>query len=562
MFGFGKGKRPPTDRQSSSAKPATDHADATAGFPRGLPDGDPYKPAATGQWPSADDIAGFLPEWTPGMFLLGRDLHGRYYGHADDRHILTVAGSRAGKGVSLIVPNLLFWPGSVIAIDPKGELASITASRRSGLGSKWSVPLEAGKGKVYALDPFDRVTGEAKQFAQAAFNPMSGLDPFSDGGCDRAYQIADALIIQAEGEGAFWTQSARAMLRALILYVAITELPANAHLLRVRALTLQKPDDRKAMFERMGKINHDIVGRMGNAMQGRGDREIGSIMGACDAQTTFLEGDGMKRVLCGSTFQMEDLKSERITVYLCLPATRLETHGRWLRLVVSMAIEAMEKTGPLERGKPPVLFCLDEFAALGRMESIEKAAGQIASFGVKLWTIIQDISQIKRDYKDGWETFMGNAGLLTFWGNTDVTTSEHIEKRLGDTQLMTAVINETKTWTDTNNRASPLLIMLTGQAGPTGNVAAARGGNQTRSQQVVRAPLMSASEIVRCFARETNKLLVFIPDKPPLALFRCAYFDEKTDGKMFGGLYDHDEVPGQKPPHTNRARREELNAGG
>jgi Type IV secretory system Conjugative DNA transfer len=55
-------------------------------------------------------------EWKPGRFLIGRDSVGWYVGHDDDRHILTVAGSRAGKGVSLIVPNLLHWPGPCIAI--------------------------------------------------------------------------------------------------------------------------------------------------------------------------------------------------------------------------------------------------------------------------------------------------------------------------------------------------------------------------------------------------------------------------------------------------------------
>ena len=79
-----------------------------------------------------------------------------------------------------------------------------------------------------------------------------------------------------------------------------------------------------------------------------------------------------------------------------------------------------------------MLFCLDEFAALGHMEPIEKAAGQIAGFGVKLWPVIQDLTQLQRDYKKAWETFMGNAGLLTFFGNTDLTTLEHISKRLGN----------------------------------------------------------------------------------------------------------------------------------
>ena len=121
-------------------------ADAVvAEFPRGLPGGDRNKPVGTARWISSTDACGLLGEWEPGRFLIGRDSAGRYVGHADDRHILTVAGSRAGKGVSLIVPNLLHWPGSCIAIDPKGELATITASRRSSAGSKSRRPWATGR---------------------------------------------------------------------------------------------------------------------------------------------------------------------------------------------------------------------------------------------------------------------------------------------------------------------------------------------------------------------------------------------------------------------------------
>ena len=90
------------------------------------------------------------------------------------------------------------------------------------------------------------------------------------------------------------------------------------------------------------------------------------------------------------------------------------------------------------------MFCLDEFAVLGHMQPIERAAGQIAGFGVKLWPVIQDLTQLQRDYEKAWETFMGNAGLLTFFGNTDLTTLEHISKRLGETEVIRTVTNETR----------------------------------------------------------------------------------------------------------------------
>jgi len=53
----------------------------------------------------------------------------------DDRHFVTIAGSRSGKGTSAIIPNLCIYPGSVVCLDPKGENASITAARR-GAGAE------------------------------------------------------------------------------------------------------------------------------------------------------------------------------------------------------------------------------------------------------------------------------------------------------------------------------------------------------------------------------------------------------------------------------------------
>ena len=127
-------------------------ADVTDPFPRGLPDGDPRKPMATAQWASSADALRLLGEWKPGRFLIGRDASGRYVGLDDDRHVLTVAGSRAGKGVSLIVPALTFWRGSAICIDPKGELATVTACRRAQTSrSDWAVPM-GGESKVFFLE--------------------------------------------------------------------------------------------------------------------------------------------------------------------------------------------------------------------------------------------------------------------------------------------------------------------------------------------------------------------------------------------------------------------------
>ncbi len=96
-------------------------------FPRGLPGRDERNaPLGTARW-SFD-----APLWKEGDILLGLDAEGRRVGHNDDRHLITVAGSRAGKGRSVIIPNLDVWPGSCAVLDPKGENATKTA-RTSGL---------------------------------------------------------------------------------------------------------------------------------------------------------------------------------------------------------------------------------------------------------------------------------------------------------------------------------------------------------------------------------------------------------------------------------------------
>jgi type IV secretion system protein VirD4 len=510
-------------------------ADVVSDFPRGLPDGDIRKPLGTARWIASHEACGLLGEWKPGRFLIGRDSAGRYVGHDDDRHVLCVAGSRAGKGISLIVPNLLHWPGSCIAIDPKGELATITASRRSSVDSRFSKAMEGG-GKVFVLDPFERVTGPAVDF-RAAFNPLADLDADTDTGLEMAGQIADALVIQQHEAGSHWTQSARSFLRGLILFVCKTDAPVDRHLIRVRELLLQPKTPFNAMLDRMGLID-GVIGRAGHSLNSKPDAEKWSVLSTCDVQTDFLEGGAMARVLKTHDFKLEDLKTSRVTVYLCLPATRLATHGRWLRMMIGLTLEAMERTGPLPKGKPPVLFCLDEFAALGHMESIEKAAGQVASFGVKLWPVIQDLTQLQRDYKQAWETFVGNAGLLTFFGNTDLTTLDHISKRLGVCEVIRTVINKNENWQSSTGGSRPgMLERMQGQGGISITEGTTKSGGWQTHENLMQAPLMQPDEIARLFAREAKNILAFVPSFPPMALNRCAYFGD-DDKAMFGGKFD------------------------
>jgi type IV secretion system protein VirD4 len=322
MLGLGKwlngGGKPPASATAEARQAGNGAAgmpDVVSGFPRGLPDGNPHKPLATALWPSEAETFDTLGLWEPGRFLIGRDSAGRYIGHEDDRHILTVAGSRAGKGISLICPALLLWPHSAICIDPKGELATITASRR-GEGSKWADPMP-GKGEVYVLDPFKRVTGPAENY-RSAFNPLADMEPETDAGLEMAGQIADALVIQQEGAAAHWTMSARTFLLGLVLYIAKVEPPASRNLVTLRHKLLQGADEFELMLDHMIE-QKGVIARAATSLRAKPRDERASVVSTCDTQTAWLEGEAMASVLRGTDFRMEDLKDRRITVICACP---------------------------------------------------------------------------------------------------------------------------------------------------------------------------------------------------------------------------------------------------
>lgn len=430
--------------------------------------------------------------------------NGRGVGSMDNRHILTAAGSRGGKGVSLIVPNLLMYDGSVLAIDPKGELARITARARREKGQK-----------VVVLDPF----GESG-LAAGHFNPLAELDPAGRHVKDDAGQIADALIVANERDP-HWTDSARILIKALILYtltlppemrtlITVWRLLSATHPLVTEMARRSECSGRAALFLLLRSSGDAFDGTIASAGANFGqmaDRELASVFSTALTQLEFLDSKAMEATLVGHDIKLSELKSSKATLYLCLPATRMGTHARWLRVIINLALIAFERT-KVDTGIPG-LVVLDEFAVLGNMKSIETAAGLMAGFGVKLWVVLQDLSQIKRLYRDSWETFIGNAGITTYWANSDKMTLDYVSDKLGQT----SVVIDRKGDTTMNQRL----------AGATGS------RDELRVQK-----LAPPHELESMLERGKRRILVKIAGQSPVILQRIHYYEDAP----FKGLFD------------------------
>lgn len=467
----------------------------------------------------ASEALSYDPE-SPGTKVLIGALGPHLIGIEDDRHILTVAGSRSGKSVGL-VSNLLFYRGSILATDPKGELAELTAPRRAAMGQK-----------IYVLDPFRYASDSVEQY-RASYNPMHVLAIDSPTFLEDAALIAESIVVQAaDQKEPHWDESAKNFIEGVIVHVATAaHYDGRRHMVTVRELLKKalwvpsadgadatgkkkRASSKPLLYDEMMRNAHRLeadaaTADIGSSLMaaaldfyGKGETEVAGVHSTVNRHTKFLDYSAFRKVLQENDFDLEELKRNPagVSIYLCFPATRVEMSRRWMRIFVNQLLDAMER----ERIKPqvPVLACLDEFPALGYMKQLETASGLIASFGVKLWVILQDWSQGKALYGDRWETFAGNAGVMQFFGNNDVTTTEYISRKLGKTQVEVARVGEVAQ--DQRDK-----------------------GLSGRSEVIELHDLLTPDEVTRMFARGDRLMrqLILWAGHHPMMLQRVVHYD-------------------------------------
>ena len=516
-------------------------------------------------------------------------------GFGDDRHLITLAGTRAGKGISCIIPNLLTYEGSVFCIDPKGENAVATHLRR-GTGDK-SVQ---GMGQdVFVLDPFQDV--DIPPGLRASFNPMDFL-PENDVLIYEAGALASSIVMVSERSDPYWSESARSLITTIIIHIMTSDyycasdkqignkLPRNLLTLR-KLLTGGSPhfvkvcqeridEEIRLREERLEELNSDdstsledvklaqeellsayeaeppypfdaflqemmenrvfggVVSRRAKSFKNIPPKERGSILSSACHETDFLDGALIETCLATSTFDVLALREKPTSLFLCLSTRYFDSHARWLRLVLGFTLNRFESAGTVERSHMRTLFLLDEMAVLGHMKSLEKAAGLMAGYGVKLWLILQDLNQLKRHYKDSWETFIGNAGALMAFGLSDNTTTEYLSKSLGKLEIIRELITSTTSRSEgesnqvgnqsprQKSRASDALVPTHLSFGLT---AKGDNKNQTvtvaKSSQLTVSNLMNPDEIKQYFSSDSGNMLVMLQGQRPMRLYRVRYYE-------------------------------------
>jgi len=362
-----------------------------------------------------------------GGLLIGRNPHtGRLLRYDGPAHLITLAPTRAGKGVGTVIPNLLATERSVLVIDPKGENARIAGEARRRFGT------------VHVLDPFE-VSGHPS----ACYNPLDRLTPDSLDLGEDAASLTEALVMDPPGQvtEAHWNEEAKAILGGLIMFCVCHEDRDRRSLATIREYLTLPPEKLRALLELMQDSEEagGLIARAANRFLGKADREAASVLSNAQRHTHFLDSPRIARCLARSDFAFADLRHRITSVFLVLPPNRMDAYSRWLRLLVSQALQDIARDaeasvgaqGASQRLRTPTLFLLDEFAALGRLEAVERAMGLMAGYGLQLWPILQDMSQLKDLYGERAGTFIANAGVQQVFGVNDFETAKWLSQMIG-----------------------------------------------------------------------------------------------------------------------------------
>ena len=384
----------------------------------------------------------------PPLPLAGAAL--RPIGLKPKKHMVTIAGTGSGKSSGAIISNLLIYEGPVLCIDPKGELARVTALPRfERLGQE-----------VHVIDPYGCV---GQGWESACYNVFDDLEAAVEENPDVAVsyasKIAQALVKPMSEKDPYWDQASETFLKGLILYIFVHEPKEKRSLLRLRELlTLgdvegyQEAVDRgdikgkrddydeldvllSKMWEaKDGPYGHVIAGAA-KAVDKMGPNQRGSVLSSADEHTAFLDFPEIRRIGSRSDFLLRDLKTNKMSVYICLPVSAATGKvGRWLRMYTMLFIDMMQRGN--KAPNPPILFIIDEFPSLGNIEGIRSVAPLLRSFGVRFWAVGQDLEQFKNTYPDSWGGFIGNAEAVQFMSVTHAETVEFITARLGSHEVL------------------------------------------------------------------------------------------------------------------------------
>ncbi len=374
----------------------------------------------------------------------------RYLRHNGPEHILCFAPTRSGKGVGLILPTLLSWPGSSLTLDIKGENWALTSGWRKSQGHT-----------VLRFDPSD-ASGSG-----CAFNPLDEIRLTSLEVVQDVQNIA-LMLVDPDGKGLedHWTKAAFAFFAGLILHCCVVVRHREGRMPTLRELTLMMSDPDRTTAElledmiaadhakwfhdfapdadsRVGDACHVFIASSAREMLSKADNEASGVLSSALVNMAVYRNPIIDINTARSDFRIHDLmnRDQPVDLYLVVGPAGMDRVRPLMRLMVDMIIRRVCAEMKFEGGtsvagyKHRLLLMLDEFTSLGKLPIVERAIAFIAGYGGKMYIIVQDTKQLNGVYgKDN--AIMANCHVRIAYASNDPETADLLSRMTGKTTVV------------------------------------------------------------------------------------------------------------------------------
>ena len=342
-----------------------------------------------------------------------------YLQFSGQQHVLMSAPTRSGKGVGVVIPNLLSWPDSVVILDIKQENWNITSGFRQAHGQQCF---------LLNLAPRD--------YQSHRWNPLHYISTDPSFRINDIQKIGQMLFPNIDSESPIWQASARSLWLGLVLYLIETPpLPVTmGEVLR----QLNKGDSEliEIINQRM-QSQQPLSSTCHSALKEyleTPERTRGSIKKSFSSALELFYNPVIDAVTANNDFDLRELRSKHLSIYVGVTPDDLTRLAPLINLFFQQLIDLNTRELPEHNPqlKHQVLLLMDEFAAIGKIGILSKGISYIAGYGLRLLTIIQSPSQLRETYgHDGAETLIENHALQIVFAPKNPKIARDLSESLG-----------------------------------------------------------------------------------------------------------------------------------
>ncbi|MEP7457625.1 conjugal transfer protein TraG [Phyllobacterium sp. SB3] len=437
------------------------------------------------RWARADEVrgAGLLGE--DGV-VLGKYEHA-YLRHDGPEHVLCFAPTRSGKGVGLVVPSLLTWPGSAIVHDIKGENWTLTAGFR------------AQHGRVLLFDPTN-----AKS---AAYNPLLEVRR-GEWEVRDVQNIADILV---DPEGSLekrnhWEKTSHALLVGAILHVLYAEedktLAGVAAFLSDPKRPIESTLAAMMKTAHLGEVGpHPVIASAARELLNKSDNERSGVLSTAMSFLGLYRDPVVAEVTRRCDWRIADIVGAQrpTSLYLVVPPSDIARTKPLIRLILNQIGRRLTEDLKARGNRHRLLLMLDEFPALGRLDFFESALAFMAGYGLKSFLIAQSLNQIEKAYGPN-NSILDNCHVRVSFATNDERTAKRVSDALGTATEMRAMRNYA------GHRLSPWL------------------GHLMVSRSETARPLLTPGEIMQLPPADE---IVMVAGTPPIKAKKARYYEDR-----------------------------------